>query len=269
VGRRGDRRQDAWRQPQARRPESHLLSALSHRLGLTLTHEPVGDKSSEIKAVQSVRRRLILEGCVVTVDALLTQREVASTLRQRGGHYGMIVKGNQGQLPADIAAVFAEEPLRQEQRCVASTHEVGHGRIERRELTASDARVGYSDWPSMARVFRVQRRVTQKKTGRNRSETVYGVTSLSQAQVDAAGLLKYTRGHWSIENRSHWVRDVIFDADRSQVRCGHLPQVLAALRTTAIGLLRACGETSIAQATRRLAARPCECLALLGVAIEN
>lgn len=250
-------------------PESHLLSALSHRLGLTLTHEPVGDKSSEIKAVQSVLRRLILEGCVVTVDALLTQREVAATIRERGGHYVMIVKGNQPQLQADIAAVFAEEPLPEEQRRAASTHEVGHGRIERRELTTSDALVGYSDWPSLARVFQVKRSVIQKKTGLQRNEAVYGVTSLSQEQVDAAGLLKYTRSHWSIENRSHWVRDVIFDEDRSQVRCGHLPKVLAALRTTAIGLLRACGEPSIAAATRRLAARPHECLALLGVATEN
>jgi predicted transposase YbfD/YdcC len=258
---RGSRKQGA--------PESHLLSALSHRLGLTLTHEPVGDKTNEIKAVQSILRRLILEGRVVTVDALLTQREVAATIRERGGHYVMIVKGNQPQLQAEIAALFGEEPLPEEQRRTASTHEVGHGRIERRELTTSDALVGYSDWPSLARVFQLKRRVIQKKSGRQRNEVVYGVTSLPQKQVGAARLLEYTRGHWGIENRSHWVRDVLFDEDRSQGRCGHLPRVLAALRTTVIGLLRACGEPSIAAATRRLAARPWACLALLGVTTEN
>ena len=210
-----------------------------------------------------------LEGRVVTVDALLTQREVATTIREGGGHYVMIVKGNQPQLQADVAEVFAEASLPEEHRETASTHELGHGRIERRELTTSSALVGYSDWPGLSQVFRLQRQVTQKKTGQRHTETVLGVTSLSWEQVDAAGLLVQTRGHWKIENQSHWVRDVTFDEDRSQVRCGQLPKVLAALRSTAIGLLRARGEPSIARATRRLGAQPWHCLALLGVGPDN
>jgi predicted transposase YbfD/YdcC len=249
--------------------ESHLLSVVSHRLGLTLTHEPVGEKTNEIKAVQAVLRRLFLEGRVVTVDALLTQREVATTIRQGGGHYVMIVKGNQPQLQADIAELFAEGPGPGEQRATATTREVGHGRIEGRHLTTSDALVGYSDWPGVAQVFQLQRTVTKKKTGVHRAETVYGVTDLSSAEAPAAALLKWSREHWCIENRSHWVRDVTFGEDHSQVRCGNLPKVLVALRTTAISLLRSRGHPSIAAATRRLAARPWDCLAYLCALPEN
>ena len=77
-----------------------------------------------------------------------------------------------------------------------------------------------------------------------------------------------TRDHWCIENRSHWVRDVTFDEDRSQVRCGATPQVMAALRNTAIGLLRLHGEPNIAAASRRLAAQPHLALALLGITAD-
>jgi predicted transposase YbfD/YdcC len=242
---------------------------VSHRLGLTLTHEPVGEKTNEIKAVQTVLRRLLLEGRVVTVDALLTQREVATTIRQAGGHYVMIVKGNHPQLQADLAELFAEPPAPDERHSTATAHEVGHGRIERRELTTSDALVGYCDWPDLSQVFRLRRTRTRKATGQQRTETVYGMTDLPPAAADAAVLLGLSRGHWRIENQSHWVRDVTFDEDRSQVRCGNLPKVLAALRTTAIGLLRAWGHLNIAAATQRLAARPWDCLAYLFTPHEN
>jgi hypothetical protein len=77
------------------------------------------------------------------------------------------------------------------------------------------------------------------------------------------------RGHWHIENKSHGVRDVTFDEDRSQVRCGSIPQVMAALRNTAMGLLRWAGHTNIAAACRRLAAQPAQALALIGIECEN
>ena len=84
-----------------------------------------------------------------------------------------------------------------------------------------------------------------------------------------ARLLDLVRGHWAIENRSHWVRDVTFDEDRSQVRSGNIPQIMAALRNTAIGLLRWSGHTNIAAACRRMAAQPARALALIGIEFEN
>jgi hypothetical protein len=95
------------------------------------------------------------------------------------------------------------------------------------------------------------------------------VTSLTPERADAARLLAVVRGHWSIENRSHWVRDVTFDEDRSQVRCGNIPQVMAALRNTVIGLMRWAGYTNMAAACRRFAAQPTAALHLIGITLEN
>jgi predicted transposase YbfD/YdcC len=90
----------------------------------------------------------------------------------------------------------------------------------------------------------VGRHVIIQKTGQERTEVVYGVTSLNPERATPGRVLDLVRGHWHIENKSHWVRDVTFDEDRSQVRCGSIPQVMAALRNAAIGLLRWAGHTN-------------------------
>lgn len=251
-------------------PDAHLLSVVSHQLGLTLTHTAVPEKTNEITAIQEVLQQVLLAGRVVTVDALLTQREVARTILARGGDYVMVVKGNQPQLQADIVAVFdADTAAASERRTEHATLDLEHGRIERRSLTASDALVGYSDWPGLAQVFQLQRRRSHKKTGALQTECVYGVTSLAPEKASAAALLGYARGHWQVENGSHWVRDVTFDEDRSQVRCGQIPKVMATLRTTVINVLRCRGERNIAAAVRRLSAQPHTCLNYLGLRDEN
>jgi len=249
-------------------PGTHLLSVVGHRLGLTLTQQAVDAKTNEIKAVETVLEQIVLTGRILTMDALLTQRQVAQTLVDSGGDYVMIVKNNQPQLRADIELVFALAPWGD---CQPSTRTVesGHGRIESRNLTTSEALVGYSDWPGLAQVFEVGRHVIEKKTGEERVELVYGVTSLSAERATPERLLELVRGHWAIENKSHWVRDVTFDEDRSQVRSGNIPQVMAALRNTAIGLLRSAGYSNIAKAGRELAAQPAKALALVGVQLEN
>lgn len=103
----------------------------------------------------------------------------------------------------------------------------------------------------MAQVFRLQRQVTDLGTGTARREAVYGVTSLAPAQASPARLLALVRAHWTIENRLHWVRDVTFDEDRSQIRRGAGPQVMATLRNLAISLLRLAGAPFIAPALRQ------------------
>ena len=257
---RGSRKQGA--------PGSHLLSALSHHLGLTLGQVAVDDKTNEITQVEALLRHLVLKDRVITMDALLTQRQVAQTIVDGEGDYVMIVKGNQPQLRADIELVFTLPPAGDRQDS-ARTLDIGHGRIEQRNLTTSEALLGYSDWPALAQVFELGRHVITQKTGEERAEVVYGVTSLSPERATPERLLELVRGHWHIENKSHWVRDVTFDEDRSQVRCGNIPQVMAALRNTAIGLLRWAGHTNIAAACRRLAAQPAQALALIGIELEN
>jgi predicted transposase YbfD/YdcC len=257
---RGSRKQGA--------PGVHLLSAVAHHVGVTLAQQAVAEKTNEITAVETVLSQLVLTGRVVTMAALLTQTAVAQSIVDAGGDYVMVVNANPPQLRADIALIFAEPPIGDSQE-TADTLEIGHGRIEQRRLTTSQALAGYSAWPGIAQVFELERSVISPKTGEARSETIYGVTSLSSHQATPARLLELVRGHWQIENRSQWVRDLTFDEDRSQVRCGHIPQVMAALRNTAIGLLRQAGYPNIAAACRLLAAQPARALALIGIQLEN
>jgi len=249
-------------------PGTHLLSALAHHVGVTLAQHAVDDKTNEITAVETLLCQLVLEGRIVTMDALLTQRHVAQTIVDKGGDYVMIVKDNQPQLRADIELVFALPPTGDRQE-TARTVDIGHGRIEQRNITTSEALVGYSDWPGLAQVFELGRYVITQKTTEERVEVVYGVTSLSPERGTPERLLELVRGHWQIENQSHWVRDVTFDEDRSQVRCGNIPQVMAALRNTTIGLLRGAGYSNIAAACRRFAAQPDLALTLIGIKLDN
>ena len=250
-------------------PGAHLLSALAPRLGLTLAQHAVADKTNEIPAALELLRHLVLTGRVVTMDALLTQRAIAQQIVDKGGDYVMVVKDNQPQFREDIETVFAHAPIVEETRTVAETVDCGHGRIEQRRLQTSDVLEGYSDWPGLAQVFQLERQVIIKKTGEVRGEVIAGVTSLDPDRADAARVLVLVRGHWSIENQSHWVRDVTFDEDRSQVRCGNIPQVMTTLRNTAIGLMRRAGYTNIAATCRRLAAQPALALKLIGIELEN
>jgi predicted transposase YbfD/YdcC len=142
---RGSRQQGA--------PAVHLLSVLSHRLGLTLWPQAVADNTNEIPVLEDVLRELVVEGRVITVDALLTQRAIAHRMVQGGGDDVMLVKGNQPQLQHDIQLVFHEPHLLAETMATAETVDSGHGRLEQRRLTASSALVGYSDWPGLAQVF--------------------------------------------------------------------------------------------------------------------
>jgi predicted transposase YbfD/YdcC len=182
----------------------------------------------------------------------------------------MVVKENQGHLRSILELLLASPVAsRLPDRRSTSQREVGHGRIEWRELVSSEAAAAQIRWPGVAQVFRVQRERRQKKSGAREAETVYGITSLTAKQADAHRLLELVRGHWRIENQSHWVRDVTYDEDRSQARNGSVPQVMAALRNTAIGLIRRAGHVNVAAACRYYAARPWEAVALLRFPAEN
>jgi len=146
-----------------------------------------------------------------------------------------------------------------------------HGRLEEREIWTSTEINDYVEFPHVAQVFCIRRTTTdlEGKTVRGRTsstERVYGLTSLSPQQASPAALLAYNRGHWEIENRLHHVRDMTYDEDRSQVRRGRRPHMMATLRNVAISLLRLTGATNIAAATRHLNRRPERPLRVLGLA---
>jgi predicted transposase YbfD/YdcC len=178
----------------------------------------------------------------------------------------MVVKDNQRLLKKKLVAFFAATSLFEAQVSTATTCQLGHGRLETRQIAVSaDVPQGYTGFTGVQQVFRLTRTVVTTRTGVIREESVYGMTSLSAQKASPKRLLALARGHWHIENKSHYVRDVTFDEDRSQVRCGNIPQVMAALRNTVIGLLRVHGQENIASACRWYAARPQAALTLLGI----
>jgi predicted transposase YbfD/YdcC len=124
---------------------------------------------------------------------------------------------------------------------------------------------GRSKFPGLVQIYRLERERVMKKTGKRQVEVEYGISSLSGKEAGPAELLRLRRGEWKIENQSHYVRDVTYGEDRSQVRDGRVAQVMAALRNVAIGLMRQAGRKNIAAGTRYYAARPWEALALIGL----
>ncbi|MGC8960663.1 MAG: ISAs1 family transposase [Chloroflexia bacterium] len=184
-------------------------------------------RSPWITAVIPLLRSLVLEGRLVTMDALLTQREVAQEILARKGDYLMVVKENQPQLFQDIAICFDSEPLADEIRGTARTIDKGHGRLENVTGTALK---GFVDWPGAEQVMKITRTVTRLKTGQTTTESVYAITGLPPSRGSPALLLEAIRGHWVIENDIHWIRDVTLGEDRCAVHKDYAPQVLAILR---------------------------------------
>jgi len=121
---------------------------------------------------------------------------------------------------------------------------------------AGSAGVHGEAWPHLAQVCRVERRRVDTQTGEVKTEVSYAITSLTAEQAGGATLLARLRGHWGIENKLHWPRDVVFDEDRCQIRSGAAPQVVAACRNLTLALLRRGGATNLAAALRTYAGRP-------------
>ncbi|MGE5697860.1 MAG: hypothetical protein ACM4D3_22245 [Candidatus Sericytochromatia bacterium] len=133
-----------------------------------------------------------------------------------------------------------------------------------REITCTSD-VACLDFPGVYQAFRVRRETFDLAGNPLRTETAYGIASLTSHQANPADVAALVRGQWEIENRVHYVRDVTFDEDRSQVRTGSAPQVMATMRNIAISLLRLAGWQNIRQATEKLSRRPAQILALLRV----
>jgi len=188
-------------------------------------------------------------GKTITADALLTQRKLAHYLIERNADYVFTVKGNQPTLREDIRLIFEgrgkpdfSEPLT-----------LAHGRIEQRSIWTSTALNDYLDFPGVAQVFVIERPTIEKTTGESSTETVYGITSHAPDSADAATVLAFNRGHWSVENGCHYILDWNWDEDRSTLRTGHGPENITALRRLAIGVIRSKSRDTVAATIQRLA----------------
>ncbi len=235
---------------------AYLLAAVSHQLKTVWGEVPVSDKTNEITVVSKLLNLLIVDGYLITVDALLTQREIAREIISRGADYLMVVKDNQPQLLEDIRMCFDAAPLPGEVRGWAQTTDKDHGRLEVREIVTSAALKEFlSDWPGLEQVLRITRTVTKMSTEETTSVQTYAITSLPPERGSPTLLLEASRGHWTIES-IHWVRDVTLGEDACAVHKNRSSQVLAALRNAAMAVIRVAGFTCTAKAIRWYAARP-------------
>lgn len=206
-----------------------------------------GDGAAEMTVARAVLARVPLAGRVVTADALHCQRETCRQILDAGGDYLVLVDANQPSLLGDISTLFAERPPG-EQFAVAEQRGRHGDRREVRRLWASTALMGYLDWPGGEQVGKIERVIEQQ--GVVTRQIRYFITSLG-AVVGAPRLLELKRGHWQIENRLHYVRDVSLGEDASRVRTGAAPHVLAALRNVILNLLRQANVTAIKATIRQ------------------
>lgn len=222
-------------------PAPHLVAALAHGSGAVVGQVAVSEKSNEIPAARDLLAVLDLADAVVTMDAVHTQHDTATVVTSAGADYVLTVKANQKTLYARLKALpWAKIPGH-------TTTERGHGRRATRTIKVADV-PAWIEFTGATQIAQLRRTVTRK--GKRTVEVVYLVTSADAATAPPEVLATWVQGHWEVENRLHWVRDVTFDEDRSQVRTGNAPRVMASLRNTAITLLRIHGHENIAAALR-------------------
>ena len=245
---------------------THLVSLVQHTRAVTLAQVAVAQKRNEISAAPARLLGRAGPGTVTTMDALLTQRSLAEQIEREGGYYLMVVKRNQRRLYDDLALFFQLPAIAadHEQSDRVQTITKRHGRLETRTLECSTAGADYLGWPGIAQSMRRTCERTVVKTGKHSVEVSYGLTNLGSDEAQAEQLEALWRGHWTIENRKHYVRDVTLGEDQGQAYCGSTPQALASLRNALIDLMRQHGWTNLADALRHYGASVPRVLALIG-----
>ncbi len=218
-----------------------MVSAWASANRLVLGQVKVDEKSNEITAIPQLLDVLEVAGCIVTIDAMGCQTEIAEKIIEREAEYVLSLKENQGNLYEDVEHVFADLEDSQYQAYAfdyEKTVNKDHGRIEIRECwTISDPEVlrylrGFANWKNLTTVSRIrsQRWIGEEKSSQDR----YHIASITGAKR----LLGAVRSHWGIENELHWTLDLAFDEDRCRVRKDHGPENFALLRHIALNLLK-------------------------------
>ena len=232
------------------RKHVHLLSALMHDEKITVSQKKVSDKSNEITAFEPLLEKLPLQGAVVTADAMHCQvNHVKFLIEKKKADYIFSVKENQAALLEWVKNICdLTSPTES-----SKIERKGHGRFEDYVLQAFTPSVEQSEeqnrFPYINQVFTLTRQSENQTTKKTTHETRYFITSLTPEQANSQDLLLTQVGHWSIE-AGHYIRDDIMGEDRSRVRKGSGPQVMATLRNLSIGIIRKSGGTSIAEAVR-------------------
>jgi len=223
----------------------HMVSAWGNANQLVLGQLRVDEKTNEITAIPTLLDLLDIKGCIVTIDAMGAQREIAGRIIEKGADFVLALKGNQTSLHEDVAFYFEQEKI----PCGVCTREKGHGRIEKREYFL-ETDIGWikqrHDWQGLQAIGAVRSHVEEK--GVVRCETRYFITSLTDAKTFA----KAVRGHWGVENSLHWVLDVVFREDASRTRKDNSAENFSVVRRIALNMLRGYpANMSLARKRRR------------------
>lgn len=229
----------------------HLVSAWASRQRLVLGQQATAVKSNEIIAIPLLLERLELTGALVTIDAMGCQRGIATAIRAKGADYLLALKDNQPSLADEVRLFFDQPPTGDDGPPVHTTTDADHGRIETRHhrvshdvawLTTSRRFPGEPRFPDLAAIATVEAVVEHR--GKTTTARRYFLCS---AALDAQALAAAVRAHWGIENRLHWVMDVVFHDDLMPLRTDHGPANMATIRHMALNLLRSVpGKQSLA-----------------------
>ena len=236
----------------------HLLAAYLPQEGVVLAQMQVKAVGNEVSSAPALLATLDLRGTVVSGDANFAASALSQAILKAKGDYLWVIKENRSQMYQDIHTLFEPQPSHPGwsappmdfRQAVSEDH--GHGRWETRQITVSSLLAGYSLWPGLSQVFKLERQRTNA-LGESEQETAYGITSLPTSTGTPQRLLALVREHWQIENGLHYRRDRTLREDDSQLRMGHAPQVLAILNNTAWGLFARQGETNLPHAQRTFA----------------
>jgi predicted transposase YbfD/YdcC len=218
----------------------HMVSAWATETQVVLGQVKVDDKSNEITAIPALLKLLELSGCIVTIDAIGCQKEIAKQIVEQGADYVLALKDNQKRLHQHAKTLFEDAQAIDFVDCdYHKTVDKGHGRIETRECWATahpeylNALYKPEQWTGLqtAIMIRAERRIGEKRE----TETRYYLSSLPG---NAEQLMDAVRDHWHVENRLHWVLDVTFREDDSRIRTGDAAQNMAVLRHMALNLLK-------------------------------
>ena len=220
----------------------YMVSAWAEENEIVLGQRKVDEKSNEITAIPELLKILALAGCIVTIDAIGTQTQIAKTIVEAQADYVLSVKENQGHLFEDISVLFAVDQVHNFKYASLQHHEKvnkGHGRIEVRECwsTSDPAYLNLirerENWSNLQSIIMVI--CTRSVAGKETKKTRFFISSLPS---NPKRLLHIVRRHWAIENELHWVLDVALNEDHSRVRKDQAPENLAVLRHIALNLLK-------------------------------
>lgn len=233
----------------------HLVSAFAHGLGLALGQVKTAEKSNEITAIPELLDALLLKGCIVTIDAMGCQRDIAAKIVEKGADYALMVKNNQPTLAAALEGFF-EAAERGGWGGVAHTRaewvEKDHGRIETRRCVATEdlgCLGNPADWAGVKTLAMVES--TREINGGASVERRYYISSLD---ADAGRIGRVVRGHWGIENGLHWSLDIAYGEDQARMREGNSAENFSILRRITLNLIRQDKSRKTGVKNRRLLA---------------